>query len=237
MSLDTLQKSKNELLSDINELITGMDMAEKINMQLLLSLAVGGLAPNNNKGSDEISENAFNIAVELMTQFRDAGLVKYERPSFMTNELLNALIKESKEVRKIAVRPGKHYLSPAGKVAEELALSNELVQYVNDALGYKVIPNEISSYLYYEEPGDGIPAHVDSDVFSINCIIGLSHEMGDHVENPSSLVVYSNDGKPKRILLKPGELVLLLAGGSVHEREPVVEGEKVSILTVGLRRG
>jgi len=124
-------------------------------------------------------------------------------------------------------------LSPAKKIGENFSKSDILTNYVKEALGKEVVANGIGSYLYYEEPGDGIPAHVDSDIFSINCIIGLSHKTKEGVDRQSALVVYSNKGVPTRIILEPGELVLLLAGGSVHAREPVVDGEKVSIITIG----
>lgn len=231
----TLKKVKNDLRKDLQLLIKDMDISEKINMQLLLSLAVGGLAPDSREEKSEISDAAFGIALELMSEFRDAGLIKRGRPDFMTDELLNSLIQESKEKREISVRPGLHYLSPAGEIGEAFSLSDTLTNYVEEALGKKVIPNGIGSYLYYEEPGDGIPAHVDSDVFSINCIIGLTHKTIKEVDKQSALVVYSNEGVPTRIVLKPGEIVLLLAGGSVHAREPVVKGEKVSIITIGFR--
>lgn len=234
----TLEEAKKELGKDLQLMIKEMDMAEKINMQLLLSLAVGGLAPDSKDTKDEkndLDKAAFGIALELMTEFREAGLVKRERPDFMTDELLNSLIKESEANKENRVRPGLHFLAPAGPIGESFSLSDTLTNYVADALGKEVIPNGIGSYLFYELPGDGIPAHVDSDVFSINCIIGLTHETEENVDKQSALVVYSNDGEPTSIILEPGELVLLLAGGSVHAREPVVEGEKVSILTIGFR--
>src|SRR5690625_4676725 len=109
----TIEEAQKGLKHDLQLLIKDMDMAEKINMQLLLSLAVGGLGPDSREENTALNEATFGVALELMSEFREAGLVKRERPDFMTDELLSSLIQESEESREESVRPGLHYLSPA----------------------------------------------------------------------------------------------------------------------------
>src|SRR5690625_8016635 len=76
----TFEEAQKGLKHDLQLLIKDMDMAEKIDMQLLLSLAVGGLDPDSREENTALNEATFGVALELMSEFREAGLVKRERP-------------------------------------------------------------------------------------------------------------------------------------------------------------
>ena len=52
-------------------------------------------------------------------------------------------------------------------------------------------------------------------------------------EPPSSLVIFPPHREPERLLLEPGEIVILFAGSIAHGRERMKPGESVAILTFG----
>jgi hypothetical protein len=95
-----------------------------------------------------------------------------------------------------------------------------------------VEPTGVASYIYYDGQGHGLDPHVDTEVYEINVIVMLEHVHPIDAE-PSHLLIYEDDVLPNRVLLAPGEVVVLNAGSVVHAREDMASGERVSILTVG----
>ncbi|WP_150123925.1 hypothetical protein [Methyloversatilis sp. RAC08] len=110
-------------------------------------------------------------------------------------------------------------------------MDSELKRFVQ-SLFPGVMPTGVASYIYYDGEGHGLDPHIDTEVYEINVIVMLEHVLPVSGE-PSHLLIYENDVVPNRVLLVPGEVLILNAGSVVHAREDMARGEKVSILTVG----
>jgi hypothetical protein len=218
------------LAEKLHDLTRDASADEIDNYKLLLCIAAGGLAPEGHPPVDGPEAAAFRTVVDCLGRIHPTGLLYRGRPDFMTDELLARLQAESDEVRKVAVRSDLYFLGCGGPTADALAVSGELRALV-DQLAEGMEPTGIASYLFYDEPGCGLSPHVDTDVFTLNAILMLRHEHAS--ESPSHLVLYSPEGEEERLLLEPGEIALLFAGGTVHAREPVKEDERIALLTLG----
>lgn len=214
-----------------------MEPAERENLKLLLGMAAGHLANLNGGRPQTIA--AFNVVSSCLAQLQphshrvpSGGIVWHGRPSFLSNSFLEELKDESRSLRAKAIRHDEHFLSPGGPVASRLAVSNPLINLVQEHTG-KITPNTIASYLYYDLPGQGICPHIDTDVFSLNALFVLQHSSIRQAE--SELFVWDSAGNPQLISMNPGDMVLFYADSVVHTRTPVSEGEQVSILTIGFR--
>lgn len=218
-------------LADLHGMLTP---AEQANLKLILGLSAGQLVPDKAPAS-ESGRQAVSEALEILCPYQVAdprGLQYRGRPDFLTDELLAAFLAEKDEVGKTAVAFDEHYLGCGGTVADRIATSPELA-----ALVASVVPKAeatgIASYLFYRDAGQGIIPHIDTDIFSLNVLMMLEHEIPDGVEEPSALYMHYPDGTEERLQLSPGEVVIFLAGTQAHSRTPIVEGERVTILTFG----
>lgn len=161
---------------------------------------------------------------------RTAGSMWRGRPEALTDDFLTALKDESRRTRKIAKPTDRYLLGCGGTVADRFALDSELTRFVQ-SLYPGVEPTGVASYIYYDGEGHGLDPHVDTEVYEINVIVMLDHVLPARGK-PSHLLIY-DDVVPERVLLVPGEVVVLNAGSVVHAREDMAPGERVSILTVG----
>ncbi|MFF1341933.1 hypothetical protein ACFVYT_29235 [Streptomyces sp. NPDC058290] len=226
---DTL--TMGQRLADLHGTLTP---AEQANLKLILGLSAGQLVPDKAPSSEQ-SRRAVSEALEILCPYDVAdprGIQYRGRPDFLTDELLASLIAEKDEVGKTAVPFDEHYLGCGGPLADRIAVSGELA-----ALVASVVPKAeatgIASYLFYRDAGQGIIPHIDTDIFSLNVLMMLEHEIPDGPENPSALYMHYPDGTEERLQLSPGEVVIFLAGTQAHSRTPIREGERVTILTFG----
>lgn len=227
MSIET----SNKLTDKLNGLVQSLSELEVENYKLLLGIAAGGLAPHGELPTSANKKEAFETVLNLLSKFVPAGLVMRGRPAFLTDSLLLALQNESAQGRKAAKPTDRYLLTCGGPVADKLALSDELQNFVQQyAAG--MTATGIASYLYYEGVGAGLDPHIDTETFTLNLIMMLHHE---HTMSPSRLLVFPHNGQPEQILLLPGECVLLFAGGTVHAREDLKANESIRLLTIGFR--
>lgn len=211
--------------------------AERANYKLLLGLAAGGLSPGFELPSTEEKFKAFGTVGETLARLQPYsarisknGIAYRGRPDFMTDKMLNALIEEARELRPSAICYDHHFLGTGAPLANRLAMSPELASFVRAHAG-DVQPTGIASFLYYDEPGQGIEPHIDTDIFSLNVIIMLRHTPGEGT--PSTLVVFPPHSKPEQVPLEAGEMVIMFAGSIAHGRQHMKKGESVWILTLG----
>lgn len=204
---------------------------------MLLGLAAGGLKPNLRRPSDIAAATAFDAISDTLATLQPYsnrisynGLAYRGRPNFMTDEKLFALQEEARTIRPSARRFDEHFLGCDAPIANQFALSRTLSSFVRTHAG-DVKPTGIASFLYCDEDGQGIDAHIDTDIFSLNVLLMLSHRYTH--EPRSALVLLPPHRPPERIELEPGEIVIMFAGSIAHGRERMQPREAVSILTFG----
>lgn len=211
--------------------------AEQANLKLILGLSAGHLVPEQDPGALR-GRVAVSEALELLCPYEVAdprGAQFRGRPEFLTGELLATLIAEAEEVGATAVPFDEHYLGCGGPVADKVATSAELTALVRSVVP-GAEPTGIASYLFYRDAGQGIIPHIDTDIFSLNVLLMLAHDIpagATSAELPSALYMHYPDGTDERFQLTPGEVVVFLAGTQAHSRTPIAEGERVTILTFG----
>ncbi|OIQ81385.1 hypothetical protein GALL_368500 [mine drainage metagenome] len=221
----------------LDALYETLSPAEKANYKLLMGLAASGLSPSLGPQMPALQAQAFATVAQCLTAFqpyRDRmtanGIAWRGRPDFVTDALLESLQRESAQTRERAYAYDNHYVGAGAPIADKLALSAQLKALVREHAG-EVLPTGIASYLYYDREGQGIPPHIDTDIFSLNVLLMLKHVGGG--SRRSCLVVFPNPDYSERIDLEPGEIVIMFAGSITHAREPIQAGEQLAILTFG----
>jgi hypothetical protein len=211
--------------------------AERANFKLLLGLAAGGLAPDFKRPEHASQANAFDVVSDSLVKMQpysarvaNNGVAYRGRPTFLDDDLLSALQGEAAELRASAIRFDEHFLGCGAPLANKLSLSSELSDVVRAHAG-DVQSTGVASFLYYDEPGQGIDPHIDTDIFSLNVLLMLSHRR-QKVGN-SCLVLLPPRSEPERLDLEEGEMVIFFAGSVAHGRERVVNGEAITVLTFG----
>lgn len=218
-------------LADLHRTLTP---AEQANFKLILGLSAGRLVPDKEPGS-EPGRRAVSEALEILCPYDVAdprGIQYRGRPSFLTDDLLGALIAEAEQVGRTAVPFDEHYLGYGGPVADRLSTSAELATLVAGVVP-KAVATGVASFLFYRDPGQGIIPHIDTDIFSLNVLMMLSHDIPRGLARPSALYMHYADGTEQRLQLTPGEVVIFLAGTQAHSRTPIRADERVTILTFG----
>ena len=223
-----------QLVDKLNSLARTCTTAELNNYKLLLGLAAGGLVVDDEIPSEAQKAEAFQVILRSLDFIQPSGVVWRGYPNFVTQEFLRQLRAEATTARNTAIRHDQHFLGFGGKIANEFACSQELASFVRMHVNEKMKPTGIASYLWYEEVGDGISPHVDTDIFTLNAILMLDHQ---YISEPSRLLIYPIDRPREAVQLSPGEMLLIYAGGTIHAREKIKAGEKVNILTIGFQPG
>jgi hypothetical protein len=227
-----------DLSEKLSSLARGMSEAERVNYKLLLGMAAGGLMRNGLPPEEGIEAVAFSTAVTSISALQPHrhrvppnGVVYRGRPAFVTDELLGDLQRESARLRSTAIRFDDHYFVSGAPLARQVALSVELNDVVQ-AHADHVTPTAMANYLYYDEVGLGIDPHVDNESFSLNAVLMLEHV---YVADPSALVLYPPHSGVERILLAPGELIIMYADSITHARERMKPGERLRIAAFGFQ--
>lgn len=227
----TNMPTMGQRLADLHQTLTP---AEQANLKLILGLSAGRLVPDKDAGSEN-GRQAVSEALEILCPYQVAdprGIQYRGRPSFLTDELLGSLIEEAARVGVTAVPFDEHYLGCGGPIADELAKSEDLAELVATTVP-KAVATGIASYLFYRDPGQGIIPHIDTDIFSLNVLMMLVHDVPPGLVEPSALYMHFADGSEQRLQLSPGEVVIFLAGTQAHSRTPIRTDERVTILTFG----
>jgi hypothetical protein len=162
------------------------------------------------------------------------------RPDLVTEARLDELVREARGLRATAEATGSHpgqagqRYAPPGPVARALVLDRGWHTLARRELGVELQPPYHAGYLYYDEQGAGIVPHVDDPEFAVNALLVLSRNVS--ASRGSATVLHPADADPLRVVLEPGEAVLLEADGLVHARERMQPGEQVIVLSMGFSR-
>lgn len=168
------------------------------------------------------------------------GLAYRGRPNFMTDDLLKALQQESSRFRASAKRQLDQYISQihtdnSSTVCEQLAASEELLALVRQQAG-PALRSYITSYLYYDTPGQYSQPHVDNAFTSITVMVGLAQENAQNPANQqSSSVIFWPHSPRLDYRLQPGELSIFFGASVLHGRTRVASGESVRSLLMSFR--
>lgn len=227
-----------ELDQKILDLAQTMSDNERTQMKLLLGMAAAGLMRNGLPpvdGIDAVALSATLSSISRLQPHRDRvppnGIVYRGRPTFLSDEILLALQKESKQLRTAAVRFEDHFVVTDAPLANQVACSSDL----RDLLGAhteRFVPTMKADYLYYDQIGLGIDPHVDSESFALNAIMMVEHV---YEAAPSALVLYPPRLPMERVFLTPGEFIVMYADSIVHARERMKKNERVSIVAFGFQ--
>jgi len=227
------------MASKLQSFNDSLNEAEKANFKLLLGLAAGGLAPQFSRPHGGMGRTAFDAVTETLAglqPYRDRipknGIAYRGTPNFLSDSLLESLQNEAMELRPKALRFEEHFLGCGAPIANELAVSSLLLEFVTEYAG-EVESTGIASYIFYDEAGQGIDPHIDTDIFSLNVLLMLRHVAKS--DKRSCLVLFSPNTEPERLDLQEGELLLMFAGSVPHGREHIKQGESVTILTFGFK--
>jgi len=213
----------------LNGIQDGADQELQENYKLLLCMAAGGLAPRGKVPTSPERMQAFQAVLQSLQRLALPGTEWTGRPSHLSSKVFAELVAESAQ-RKAGAKPTDRYLlARGGPSASHLARSEWLGSFVSSHFP-TVKPTGISSYIYYDDPGAGLDPHVDTEIYSVNVIVMISHR---YVDKPSGLLVWNDHVVPRSIIMKPGQMTILNAGSVVHAREDIGEGEHVHILTIG----
>jgi hypothetical protein len=229
-----------QLLGKLLNSAAQMTGGEREALKTVLCFAAQNLSPDGQYPADATRREALRVVICSLANLQahrhripPNGVVFRGRPPFMSDALLTALREEARLAR--ATRPVQqigHSLGLGGPLADELAVSREMIDFV-EAHSQPIRATGVASYLFYDAPGDGMKAHVDTGIFSINANIMLEHTA--EVARQSYLYIYPSSGEPEKIVLEPGEMVLSYAGSVVHGRAPLGPGESVRNLTIGFQ--
>ncbi|WP_219848110.1 hypothetical protein [Burkholderia vietnamiensis] len=227
------------LLNQLKRLSSDLTASERMSYKLLMSLAATTLSPGFIEDRALDKHDAYSIVSKVLVGLHtygkpvtENGIAWKGRPDFVTDELLSNLQHEARRLRATATSYRDHTLGYNGEIANRLATSKEMVELVEAAVG-PAIATGVASFIYYDQEGQGIPPHVDTDIFALNILMMLEHDF-DH-ERRSDLVLFPPDGPKTGVHLQPGEIVIFYAGGVMHGRKPLHTNEKVTILTFGFQ--
>lgn len=207
----------------------GLSKAELENYKLFLCMAAGGLAPRGCVPMTVHKAEAFETVLHCLSELRPSRVPWKGRPTYLTDELLRILQSEAAAKRKVAKPTDRYLLGCGGEVADQFARHVELERLVQVHFpGVK--STGIASYIFYDQVGHGLDPHVDTEIYSVNVILMLQHEFR---ADPSHLLLYNESRIPERVLLAPGEMIIITAGSTVHAREDMKRDESISLLTIG----
>jgi hypothetical protein len=167
------------------------------------------------------------------------GIAYRGRPGFMTDRLVQKLGRESSQFRSQAKWSLNQLVfqpdTPDGNtVCEQLAASDELYQLVILHAG-PALRSYITTYLYYDIPGQCSEPHVDNAFTSITAMVGIRNDCGEATGRSSASIVYWPDRPPLEYRLEPGEIAIFFGECVLHGRTPIRSGEVVHSLLTSFR--
>jgi hypothetical protein len=222
----------DSLVEKIVALSADLSPDELSKCKLLLGIAAGGLAPRGQAPVDVASAAALETVIRSLAKMQPSGIAWRGKPQFLDDATLAGVKSEAAARRIDAEKVDRYWLAAGRAEAKQLIESRSFNQFVEQQFD-DLRPSGLATYIYYDGLGSGLDPHLDSDAFSVNLIVVLEHK---YLANPSHLVIYGKDSQPERILIAPGEGVILYAGSTIHAREDLGENESVTLLTIGLTK-
>jgi hypothetical protein len=158
-----------------------LNEAEKATFKLVLGLAAGGLMPMFHRPTDSSDAKATDTVTETLAALQPYknriaknGIAYRGRPALITDALLRDLQEEARTIRPKGKTFRDHHLGCGAPIANNFALSRALLEFVRTYAG-DVQPTGVASFIFYDQEGQGISPHIDTDIFSLNVLLMLHH--------------------------------------------------------------
>ena len=123
----------------------------------------------------------------------------------------------------------------SGREGRKLAVDPRLAGLVGRAVGRDVRFAGSAQYLYYTGPGRLYWPHPDDPRFPVKVLYCVDRALPSDGGPASAFVAYRPNGSVERYELEPGSAIAVESVGLVHGREPLRDGERVTILSIQLR--
>jgi hypothetical protein len=162
-----------------------------------------------------------------------SGVEPLGRLPFISDGLLQQLVRESRAQRPEEEEAGRRQVGAAGGVLAGLAVSRQLREAVGAALGFAVVPTYSAVYLY-DRPRGHVRTHVDAGDYETVVHVVVEHSPPSSGSPGSALVVHEpGRPEPTRLLFAAGDAVILRGRGTIHSWEELGADERRTLTAIG----
>jgi hypothetical protein len=199
-------------------------------LRVLLSYVAIGLAPDCVVPQEPLPRAAWHTVVKMFAQLFPSNVKRLDSLDHIRPQL-SILRREAAAGLRIGRRASGRR---AGRRGRELAVDGKFIALASKALGKKMAPAYLSRYLFYTKKGDHCWPHPDNPATPLTVLVCLSHNIPPGASGRSGFLAYWPDGSVKRYEIAPGQ-ALAIEPGRMHAREPLRKGERVALLSIGLK--
>lgn len=145
----------------------------------------------------------------------------------------------SQEARGAAIARARTDLPVFGRstevAAEWVRSSQAFFAWAEEALMLSLSRDVDLTYLHYAGEGHFCRAHIDRpDTYEYNCLLCLEHDTVPPATRQSELRIFTGD-RWLGYALPAGAALLFHSSSTIHGRTPMMEGETMLVLSIGLR--
>ncbi|MFN7915633.1 MAG: hypothetical protein U0Q55_09875 [Vicinamibacterales bacterium] len=180
---------------------------------------------------EPVRRTAWTTIVNVFAEVHRSRVSRVDLPFLDTRRLRRLL----EEARREFVPERDASGATSGLSGRRLAVDPRLAARVGRALGERLEPAFIARYVFYSRPGEYFWPHTDSPLVHVNVFVCLEHRVPPGRTSRSAFVGYHADGSAERFEMRPGQAMAAHTQGLVHAREPLQEGESVTLLAIALR--
>jgi len=199
-------------------------------LRSLLSYAPSIIALDCRPPTDPILRVAWTTVTRVFASVHASSVARVALPWIDRRRLLRLVREARRESRDDRDASG----ALPGLSGRRLAVDPRLARAVGRALGERLAPQFIARYVFYSKTGDYFWPHTDSPLVHVNVFVCLEHQVPEGC-TPSAFVAYHPDGSAQRFELMPGDAIAAHTQGVVHAREPLADGERVTLLAIALQ--
>ena len=199
-------------------------------LRSLLSYAPSILGIECQVPADALRRTAWTTVIRVMGAVQASRVARVDLPFIDRRRLRRLVVEAQREFRPDRDASG----ATPGLSGRRLAVDPRLAQIVGAALGERLQPAFIARYVFYSRPGEYFWPHTDSPLVHVNVFVCLEHHVPEGTSRPSAFVGYRPDGSAERFEMRPGQAIAAHTQGLVHAREPLQDGERVTLLAIAL---
>lgn len=159
-----------------------------------------------------------------------------ERSDWLTESLLQKIRQDATDSlqRRGKSYNGKKNAPVSAEIANELQVAG-VTQWVSEKTELKLASGFNSVYIIYNEPGESLELHLDSQRFcDINVLVCLDRLDRREPINASTTVFVTGEGV-MRLYFDAATSIIFDGCFSIHGRTPIVENEHIILLNLGFR--
>lgn len=201
-------------------------------LRSLLSFAPSVLGLTCAVPEQTVPRAAWRVVVHVLAEVHPSKVRRLDL-SWIDRKHFATLVREAR-VTFLAGPTGGERPGPSGR---RLAVDPRLVDTVRRAMMTSVEPAYIAQYVFYSRTGDYFWPHTDSLRVFVNVFICLEHVVPEGQATCSAFLGYHEDGSIERFELQAGDAIAAHTQGLVHARDPVQEGERVTLLAIAMTAG